>query len=598
MGKKKLGVDVTQADLDKVIDLMPYASDGGGYIPNGITLLHNLQTIQADQANITGTIPESIGELKKLTYINLSYNQLTGHIPTSIGKLSKLARLNLSHNKLTGEVPESIMNISKLQIFDLSYNRFLGLLDNIARFISNIPRYDLSSNEFTVLDNENLRLLTQSNQPEPKLGLVDKNFFHPDNRGFYAGRSLLAHYMNLGFEGVIFKNKPNEPLYLFSETEANSLKIGHANSPTVTNDGPKDLSPEHTYTVWDSSGNVIFNGKPDENFSFIPPKTEEAYTVQMDNPNPPRVGKEDDPTDIFASNFLAYNIGFFRLNVSLFSSFSPKDLSNVDPYTHALQGEINKPFTLNAEINGNGKKFYPDIPYTHSYFFSDSIYVTYLKVELKPTLLNKMKIDPDSFTMVGGTPAGIVTPTDGGYYLPINSNVQARADVPSRTLSFDVIPTSLVSLAEGKDGIISTVETIAGKASSKSQTIVVKDGKLEFNAVPPDLNFEAGKISNATVNIGRADPAWKIIVKDTRLKKGAWDVTAKQLTPFTNADNDKLPDSLIYRKKGQQDQIINSTSSVLVYHKATEGDDYYPVSWSQDEGPLLEILPGQAKNFK
>jgi Leucine-rich repeat (LRR) protein len=90
--------------------------------------------------SLTGHIPEEISALTALKSLNLSWNDLSGTIPMKIGTLQSLESLDLSHNGLSGEIPKSISSLSALSHLNLSYNNLSG----------QIP----SGNQLQVLDNQ------------------------------------------------------------------------------------------------------------------------------------------------------------------------------------------------------------------------------------------------------------------------------------------------------------------------------------------------------------------------------------------------------------------------------------------------------------
>ncbi|XP_057748203.1 receptor-like protein 4 [Arachis stenosperma] len=105
------GVD---CQLDKsssrwVIDGIGLDNQGlKGFLPNDISRLRNLQTLNLSTNSIHGEIPSSLSELTSLQVLDLSYNFLEGAIPESLGELTSLQRLNLNGNRLSGSVPASL----------------------------------------------------------------------------------------------------------------------------------------------------------------------------------------------------------------------------------------------------------------------------------------------------------------------------------------------------------------------------------------------------------------------------------------------------------------------------------------------------------
>ena len=76
--------------------------------------------------NLTGEIPQGISALVALKSLNFSYNRLSGRIPSNIGGIGALESLDLSHNELSGQIPSSISALTSLSSLNLSYNNLSG----------------------------------------------------------------------------------------------------------------------------------------------------------------------------------------------------------------------------------------------------------------------------------------------------------------------------------------------------------------------------------------------------------------------------------------------------------------------------------------
>ncbi|KAH9748789.1 Receptor-like protein 4 [Citrus sinensis] len=79
-----------------------------GFLPNGISKLRHLQSINLSGNSIRGAIPSSLGTIASLEVLDLSYNFFNGSIPESLGQLTALRRLNLNGNSLSGRVPAAL----------------------------------------------------------------------------------------------------------------------------------------------------------------------------------------------------------------------------------------------------------------------------------------------------------------------------------------------------------------------------------------------------------------------------------------------------------------------------------------------------------
>ncbi|KAL7505943.1 hypothetical protein ACHAXN_003319 [Cyclotella atomus] len=77
-----------------------------GSIPDGLSNLFDLVTLDLSKNELSSSIPEKLANLPQLQILRLTSNKLVGSIPTQLGKLSDTARvLDLSSNILTGTIP-------------------------------------------------------------------------------------------------------------------------------------------------------------------------------------------------------------------------------------------------------------------------------------------------------------------------------------------------------------------------------------------------------------------------------------------------------------------------------------------------------------
>lgn len=153
----------------------------------------------------------------------------------------------------------------------------------------------------------------------------------------------------------------------------------------------------------------------------------------------------------------------------------------------------------------------------------------------------------------------------------------------------------------GKYDITYSYTDLQGNKVSKTITVSVV-GRLAFKEVPEMLRFNDSNVSNRTSEVSRADPNWKMIVEDTRENKNPWRITAKLISPFKNSMGEStLGDILLYRKANQAEEWINQTDETDVFDGVSNKNiDQYNVSWSQNEGPLLQVAPSAVKagNYK
>ncbi|VFQ81641.1 unnamed protein product [Cuscuta campestris] len=104
----------TDCLLDKasnkwVIDGLALDNQGlRGFLPNEISQLHHLQSLNLSGNRIQGHIPQALGSVTSLEKLDLSYNLFNGSIPESLGLLTSLKILNLNGNSLSGRVPAAL----------------------------------------------------------------------------------------------------------------------------------------------------------------------------------------------------------------------------------------------------------------------------------------------------------------------------------------------------------------------------------------------------------------------------------------------------------------------------------------------------------
>ncbi|KAK9901473.1 hypothetical protein M0R45_002104 [Rubus argutus] len=86
--------------------------------------------------NLRGEIPEEMTNLTALGSLNLSHNHLTGKIPEGIGSLQRLETLDLSSNHLWGSIPSSMTSMTSLSNLNLSFNNLSGQIPSANQFLT------------------------------------------------------------------------------------------------------------------------------------------------------------------------------------------------------------------------------------------------------------------------------------------------------------------------------------------------------------------------------------------------------------------------------------------------------------------------------
>ncbi|KAM5586970.1 receptor-like protein EIX2 [Rosa sericea] len=106
------------------------------------TIFFVISLIDLSSNNLEVEIPEEVSSLVELGTLNLLRNHLSGQIPSKIGNLRWLETLDLSHNQLSGPIPQSLSSLTSLSHLNLSYNNLAG----------RIP----SSTQLTTLDDSSI----------------------------------------------------------------------------------------------------------------------------------------------------------------------------------------------------------------------------------------------------------------------------------------------------------------------------------------------------------------------------------------------------------------------------------------------------------
>jgi Leucine-rich repeat (LRR) protein len=89
----------------------------------------NVEIIELNHHNLTGSLPESMGDFPQLSLLELRGNNLSSVIPSNIGQLTKLEDLDLSFNYFEGEIPSSLGGLPNLQIFNVDANSLSSIAE-------------------------------------------------------------------------------------------------------------------------------------------------------------------------------------------------------------------------------------------------------------------------------------------------------------------------------------------------------------------------------------------------------------------------------------------------------------------------------------
>ncbi|WP_088838892.1 pectate lyase-like adhesive domain-containing protein [Listeria sp. ILCC792] len=128
--------------------------------------------------------------------------------------------------------------------------------------------------------------------------------------------------------------------------------------------------------------------------------------------------------------------------------------------------------------------------------------------------------------------------------------------------------------------------------------VTVKAGTLEFKEIPTDISFGNVTIKSKPQLVTPKNDV-KITIEDSRATPKEWTLMAQLTTPLATDSGDAL-NSLVIRTKqnGVTDYLEltdQGTTPVYTNKSATTGTTVIDLNTMQDEGILLNVLPGLAK---
>ena len=132
-----------------ILDISLQANNLTGSIPEGLSGLERLRSLDLYDNNLTGSIPADLGNIINLYLIYLNDNELSGSIPPELGNLSNLEYLELSVNQLTGNIPSELKNLQKLYRLSLFDNRLEGSIPAALGELTGLTELYLYNNELT-----------------------------------------------------------------------------------------------------------------------------------------------------------------------------------------------------------------------------------------------------------------------------------------------------------------------------------------------------------------------------------------------------------------------------------------------------------------
>lgn len=150
-----------------------------GELPQGLFELQELKSIKLEMNKLSGEMPQDYSKMKKLEELTMFNNLLQGSIPSGIGSLENLKTLNLSSNYFDGRLPKSLENLKKLERLELFGNKLAGSIDVELGKLVHLKELILSYNQF------------EGDLPSSIASLSNLEFVQLQGNGFRSLNSLL-----------------------------------------------------------------------------------------------------------------------------------------------------------------------------------------------------------------------------------------------------------------------------------------------------------------------------------------------------------------------------------------------------------------------
>ncbi|AUX12335.1 hypothetical protein C0213_07870 [Latilactobacillus sakei] len=554
---------------------------GGKPLPKELFDIPTLDTIELGDTNVSGELPENIGNAQNLKKLTLNNNNIKGSIPESIGNCKSLEELDLSDNDLEGNIPSSYANLPNnnldLSSLFLSGNhKMMGIISEKVATNFPIRRYNLAGTQLTIID------------PQSRIIESSDVFLKRQVNSSDSNTKQLINYINPVYKDIngwveIPLISGSQKIKVFDNLNANLdttdkhiLNLG-LGSRTVTTGDTTPLLSGHTYQIIDTAGKTIYDGPADPSITLSPTSKDTQYVIRMDHTQETLTDDMNEKHQLIATIVLDIEAKLPKVTQSFQAEDPSVGAGNQIKYVK------NKPFKMISILQNDDAVDFK---------------IGKMNEKIKAVDKDKVSIDPATFEMQ--------KPNTSSWEAIPGSDVQENADgYQVNVKDIDLKPTEKIKLrysVTAKEAFTDTAILNHQVLLSNTQELpalnndmTIKNGQLLFTSVPGTMSFANSQIANMTTEIKRKLSDWKMQIEDTRLNKTDWHITANLVSELKNSNGDSLGDSVIFKKTGQPNQVINTTNAVDVYDGKSSTADYQDVQWAADAGPTLSIAPGLAK---
>ncbi len=161
-------------------------------------------------------------------------------------------------------------------------------------------------------------------------------------------------------------------------------------------------------------------------------------------------------------------------------------------------------------------------------------------------------------------------------------------DKPISVVRLEKIPkTSVV----GDYFVTVVIRTAQGVEERVQVPIKVVVGTLKLVNVPQTISFENLVIPSKPTIYNPTSMNGKLTVADERTKRQKWRVNVRETKPLMSHTNDKLEGAMIYTTKDGTNLTLSKEGVEVISHTPKD-DKSVEVSWEQNEGIRLQVVPG------